>query len=63
MGRIELLARACASLDPQIPRSKPFDFYLGRELRSVVYANSAHDLEAVKQNIRQAIYSIQADSE
>jgi hypothetical protein len=29
------------------------------KLRSVVYANNPHDLEAIKQNIREAIYYIQ----
>jgi hypothetical protein len=27
--------------------------------KSVVYANNPHDLEALKQNIREAIYNIQ----
>jgi hypothetical protein len=29
------------------------------KLKSVVYANNPHDLEALKQNIREAIYNIQ----
>jgi hypothetical protein len=37
----------------------PCDFYLWEKLRSVVYANYPHDLEALKQNICEAIYNIQ----
>jgi hypothetical protein len=29
------------------------------KLKSVVYANNPHDLEALKQNIREAVYNIQ----
>jgi hypothetical protein len=29
------------------------------KLESVVYANNPHDLEALKQNIREAVYNIQ----
>jgi hypothetical protein len=29
------------------------------KIKSVVYASNPHDLEALKQNIREAIYSIQ----
>jgi hypothetical protein len=29
------------------------------KLKSVVYANDPHDLEALKQNIREAIYNVQ----
>jgi hypothetical protein len=29
------------------------------KLNSVVYGNNSHDLEALKQNIREAIYNIQ----
>jgi hypothetical protein len=47
MGRIELLARVCASLYPQI--YTPVIFICGKN--SVVYANNPHDLEALKQNI------------
>jgi hypothetical protein len=44
------------------PRSQdlnPCDFYLWGKLRSVVYANNPHDLEALKQIIREEIYNIQ----
>jgi hypothetical protein len=41
-------------LDPN-----PYDFlYLWGKLESVVYDNNPHDLEALKQNIREAIYNI-----
>jgi Leu/Phe-tRNA-protein transferase len=36
----------------------PFDF-CGEDSKSVVYANNLHDPEALKQNIREAIYNIQ----
>jgi hypothetical protein len=29
------------------------------KLKNVVYANSPHNLEALKQNIREAVYNIQ----
>jgi hypothetical protein len=35
------------------------DFYLWGKLKSVVYANNSHDLDALKENIREAIYDIQ----
>jgi hypothetical protein len=35
------------------------DFYLWGKLKSVVYANNPHHLEALKQNICEAIYNIQ----
>jgi hypothetical protein len=35
------------------------DFYLWGKLKSVVYANNPLDLEALKQNIREAIYKLQ----
>jgi hypothetical protein len=44
------------------PRSRdlnPCNFYLWGKLKSVVYSNSPHDLETLKQNIREAIYSVQ----
>jgi hypothetical protein len=44
------------------PRSsdlKSFDFYFWGKLKSVVYVNNPHDLEALKQNICEAIYNIQ----
>jgi hypothetical protein len=44
---------------PRSPDLNPCDFYLWRKLKSVVYANNPHDLEALKQNIREAIYNIQ----
>jgi hypothetical protein len=54
MGRTDLLARVCSPLDPLDPRG----FYLWGKLKSV-YANKPHDLEALKQNIHEAIYNIQ----
>jgi hypothetical protein len=54
MEKIELLARVCGP-----PDLNPCGFYLWGELRSVVHANNPHDLEALKQNIREAIYNIQ----
>jgi hypothetical protein len=39
------------------PRSP--DFYLWGKLKSVVYATKPHDVEARKQNMREAIYNIQ----
>jgi hypothetical protein len=50
MGRIELLARSLGL--------NPCDFYLWGKLTSVMYANSPHDLEALEQNILEAIYNI-----
>jgi hypothetical protein len=41
------------------PDLNPCDFYLWKELKSVVYANSQHDLEALKQNSCEGIYNIQ----
>jgi hypothetical protein len=32
---------------------------LWEKLKSVVYSNNPHDLETLKQNIREAVYSIQ----
>jgi hypothetical protein len=37
----------------------PCEFYLWGKLKSVVYANNPHNLDALKQNIREAIYNIQ----
>jgi hypothetical protein len=37
----------------------PCDFYLWGKLKSVMYANNPHDMEALKQNIREANYNIQ----
>jgi hydrogenase maturation factor HypE len=54
MGRIELSARVFGPTDPQ-----SCDFYFWTKLKNVVYANNPHDLEALKQNIREAIYNIQ----
>jgi hypothetical protein len=47
MGRVELLARVC--WPPRSPDLNPCDFYLWGKLKSVVYANNPHDLEALKQ--------------
>jgi hypothetical protein len=55
MWTTELLASSCGTLEP---RSQPLCFLFGK-LKSVVYANNPHDLEALKQNIREAIYNIQ----
>jgi hypothetical protein len=46
---------------PRSPDLNPCGFYLWGKLKSVVYlyANNQHDLEALKQNIREAIYNIQ----
>jgi hypothetical protein len=41
------------------PDLNPCDFYLWAKLKSVVYANNPHDLEALNQNIREAIHNIQ----
>jgi hypothetical protein len=41
------------------PTGSPCDFYLWGKLKSVVYDNNPHDLEALKQNIPEAIYCIQ----
>jgi hypothetical protein len=41
------------------PDLNPCDFHLWGKLKSVVYTNNPHDLEALKQNIREAVYSIQ----
>jgi hypothetical protein len=57
MEGIELLARVCAP--PRSPDLNPSDFYSWGKLRSVVYAKNPHDLEALKRNIREAIYNIQ----
>jgi hypothetical protein len=57
MGSIELLERVCGP--PRSPDLNPCAFYLWRKLKSVVYANNTRDLEALKQNNREAIHSIQ----
>jgi hypothetical protein len=44
---------------PRSPDLNPCQFHLLEKLKSVVYANNPHDLEALIQNIREAIYSIQ----
>ncbi|PNF15704.1 hypothetical protein B7P43_G12455 [Cryptotermes secundus] len=44
---------------PRSPDLNPCDFYLWGKLKNVVYANNPHDLEALKQNIREAIDNIQ----
>jgi hypothetical protein len=41
------------------PDLNPCDFYLWGKLKSVVHANNPYDLEALKQNICEAIYNIQ----
>jgi hypothetical protein len=41
------------------PDLNPCNFYLWGKLKSVEYADNPHDLEALKQNIREAIYDIQ----
>jgi hypothetical protein len=40
---------------PRSPDLNPCDFYLWGKLKSVVYANNPYDLEALKQNIHEAI--------
>jgi hypothetical protein len=57
MERIELLVRVCGPLDPQI--YTPLIFICGENSKSVVYAKHPHALEALKQNIREAVYNIQ----
>jgi hypothetical protein len=52
--RVELLAKVCGPLDVN-----PCDFYSWAKLKSVVHANNPHDPEALKQNIREAIYDTQ----
>jgi hypothetical protein len=44
---------------PRSPDLKLCDFYLWGKLKSVVYVNNPHDLEALNQNIREEIYNIQ----
>jgi hypothetical protein len=44
---------------PRSPDLNPRDFYLWGKLKSVLYANNPHELEALKQNIRKAVYNIQ----
>jgi hypothetical protein len=44
---------------PRSPDPNPCGFYLWGKLKSVVYAINPHDLEALKQNICEAIYNIQ----
>jgi hypothetical protein len=43
---------------PRSPDLNPCDFYLWGKLKNVVYVNNAHDLEALRQNIREAVYNI-----
>jgi hypothetical protein len=43
---------------PRYPDIIPCDFFGGENSKSVVYANNPHDLEALKQNIHEAIYNI-----
>jgi hypothetical protein len=57
MERTELLGRACPP--PRFPDLNPCVFYLWGKLLSIVYANNPHDLEALKQNIPEAMYNIQ----
>jgi hypothetical protein len=57
MGRTELLARGCGQLTS--PDLNTYDLYLWVKLESVANANNPHDLEALKRNIREAIYYIQ----
>jgi hypothetical protein len=57
MERLELLTRVCGP--PISQNQNPCDFYLWGKLKSVVYANNLHDLEALKENIHEAIYNIQ----
>jgi hypothetical protein len=57
MRRIELLATVCGPSDPQIYYTR--DSYLWGKLKTVVYPINPHDLEALEQNIRDAIYNIQ----
>jgi hypothetical protein len=57
MERIELLARVCG---PWISMPKALWFlFVSGELKSVVCAKNPHNLEAMKQNIREEIYNIQ----
>jgi hypothetical protein len=43
---------------PRSPDLNPCDFYFWESSKSVVHANNSHDLDALKQNIREAIYNI-----
>ena len=43
------------------PDLNPCDFYLWGNLKSKVYANNPRDLEALKENIRNEIFSINRD--
>jgi hypothetical protein len=43
---------------PRSPDLSLCDFHLWGKLKSDVLANNPHDLEAIKQNIREAIYNI-----
>jgi hypothetical protein len=44
---------------PRYPDPNPCDFYFWGKLKSVVHANNSHDLDALKQNIREAICNFQ----
>jgi hypothetical protein len=44
---------------PRTPDLNPCDFYVWGNSESVVYVNNLRDLEALKQNIREAVYNIQ----
>jgi hypothetical protein len=55
MPMTELSARVSGPFDPQIL----CNFYLWGKLTNAVYANKPHDLEALKQNIRDTTYNIQ----
>jgi uncharacterized protein (DUF1015 family) len=46
-------------VEPKSSDLNPCDFHLWGKLKSVVYANNPHDLEALKQNVSEAIYNIQ----
>jgi hypothetical protein len=44
---------------PRSPDVNPCNFYLWGKLKIVLYANNPHGLEALKQNIREAICNVQ----
>jgi hypothetical protein len=48
-----------SSWPPRSAYLNPYGCYLWGNLKSVIYAKNPHDLEALKQNIREAIYNIQ----
>jgi hypothetical protein len=57
MRTTELLARVCGPLVS--PNLNTCYFCLWGKLTNIVYANNTYDLEALKENIRGAVYNIQ----